>query len=78
MNLSDKEKTQKTHEALKSFTDQFGPNDVYKEAFFDVLLEMIYGQATGNDLFVFGEEKQEWNATTLPCGEREMPSYEID
>jgi len=77
MHLSDKEKAEKAHQALRAFFDQLGPDDIYKEAFFDVLLEVLYGRV-GDNLSLPSEEEQIGDATSVPRREGEMPSYEID
>ena len=78
MNQSDKSKAERAHKALKGFVDQFGPNDLCKEALIDVLLEIIYDQPNGDDLDLPSEERQEEHQNSDDRGNRQMPTYEIE
>lgn len=40
-NLTDQEKAEQGIEALKEFFDQFGPDDIYKQIFLEVLFEEL-------------------------------------
>lgn len=70
-------KTQKGYQTWDSFLNQFGENDLIKEAFLDILLEEIYGQ-TREDLPLSSEKRQVSNPNTVNDGIREMPTYEIE
>jgi len=77
--LTPQEKLAQIQEGLRHFADQFGPNDLLKEAFFDILLESIYDPAgTRNDISLSGQEEQESSANSQCPGKREMPTYEIE
>ena len=78
MELSDLEKAEKAQEAIQNLAEQFGPNDLCKEAWFDVLLELIYDEPIGDDLPVSGSTGQENNRTSGNIGPGEMPTYEIE
>ncbi len=78
MDKNDKNKAEKAHLAMKGFVDQFGPNDLCKEALIDVLLEAIYDQPIGDDLDLPGEKGQEDDSHSNDGGGREMPTYEIE
>ena len=75
LKLTDEEKSQK---AFQEFTDQFGENDLIKEAFFDILLEAIYGEETTNCVSVSSEARQDRNKDNECPGAWTMPCYEIE
>ncbi len=78
MNQNDKNKAKQAHLTMKGFVDQFGANDLCKEALIDVLLEVIYDQPIGDDLDLPGEKGQEDDSSPNDSGTREMPTYKIE
>ena len=77
MNERAKKKAEQAHSTLKSFTDQFGDNDLCKEALIDVILEVIYGKSA-DDLDLPSEAGQEANQDSRPSGQGTMPTYKIE
>lgn len=77
--LNEKEKINSAIKGIKSFVDNFGENDVIKEAFLDILLEAIYGQQEKrDDIPLPSEAKQKDNKDYNNAGEGGMPTYEIE
>ena len=48
---------QNSHEGLREFFDQFGPNDIYKEIFLEELFKFIFEEYYGIKI-VNGEKSQ--------------------
>lgn len=78
MGTTDKEKIKLADSAFKKFVDQFGENDLIKDAFFDVFLEIIYGEENGDDLSLSIETGQKATEDSKKDGAGEMPTYEIE
>jgi len=76
MNAEEKKKAEQAHSTLKSFTDQFGENDLCKLALIDVILEAIYGETT-DDLDIPGATGQETSEDFELGRPGDMPTYEI-
>jgi hypothetical protein len=78
--LTQQEKLTQAQEGLRVFANQFGPNDLIKEAFFDVLLETIYDpeEATRDGLSVPSTEEQEIGTNPEQSRAGEMPTYKIE
>ena len=77
MELTDKQKAEMSHKAMQDFASSFGPNDLCKEAMFDVLLEIIYDY-DGDDLYLPSPTGQENDKLDNDSGKRKMPTYEIE
>ena len=78
MNRNDKNKAEQAHMTMKGFVDQFGTNDLCKEALIDILLEAIYDQPIGDDLDLPGAARQENDSHSNDPGAGDMPTYKIE
>ena len=79
MNLSEQQKAKAGHLAIQEIASQFGTNDLVKQAWFDVLLEVIYGASeTGDNIHLLGTPRQADNKNVDQSGNGDMPSYKID
>lgn len=75
--LTPRQKSQNGHNAFQFFANQFGDNDIVKEAFMDILLEVIYGEKR-DDLLISGSKRQKDSENISKDREGEMPTYEIE
>lgn len=80
MELDDKQKAEQSQEAIEDFAKLFGPNDLCKEALFDVLLELIYNydEYERDDIHLPSSQRQEDNQVADDGRNGQMPTYEIE
>ena len=76
MKTDDKKKAEQAHDTLKTFTGQFGDDDLCKLALLDVILETIYGESTDN-LDIPSKTGQEPGEDSGPSGAGDLPTYKI-
>ena len=76
--LTDEQKLREAHAAFQEFSDQFGENDIIKEAFFDLLLEAIFNEEPTNGVSIPSETGQGRNQDSEYLGAGGMPCYEIE